>query len=148
MHSDALNPTYRILIADDEQNLRLLIQTTLEARDSEVLLAGNGRAALEMARHHLPHVILLDWMMPELNGLEVLQELRRDTRLRHIPVIMLTARGQEQDRKAALESGASAFLVKPFSPLELMQKVQEVLRRPAGEVNDGRERALRVIRGA
>jgi two-component system phosphate regulon response regulator PhoB len=133
----------RILIADDEPNLRLLIQTTLEAPDSTLYLAASGSAALEEARRHSPHLILLDWMMPELSGIEVLRELRRDRALQQTPVIMLTAKGQDHDRKLALELGANAFLVKPFSPLELLQKVHEVLGNgTSGDDRDGRSAAL------
>lgn len=117
----------RILIADDDPSLRLLIQTTLEAPGTELLLAATGRHALETARQYLPHLILLDWMMPELSGLEVLRELRHAPATRHIPVIMLTAKGQKQDRTLALEYGADRFLVKPFSPLELLQEVKQVM---------------------
>ena len=125
---DRLRRKQRILIADDEPNLRLLIETTLESPEMDLVLVATGSAALEEARRHLPDLILLDWMMPELSGIEVLSELRRDSSLNQTPVIMLTAKGQEHDRKLALERGATAFLVKPFSPLELLQKVQEVLR--------------------
>lgn len=117
-----------ILVADDEESLRLLIRTTLEGSDVTILEAGDGVAALEMARRELPDLIVLDWMMPRKNGLEVTRELRADPRTRGIAILMLTAMGQERDRKAGLAAGVQAYLVKPFSPLELLEKVQAVLR--------------------
>jgi two-component system phosphate regulon response regulator PhoB len=138
----------RILIADDEPNLRLLIQTTLEAPDTTLYLAATGAAALDEARRCSPDLILLDWMMPEVSGIDVLRELRRDSGLPRIPVIMLTAKGQEPDRQTALDAGADAFLVKPFSPLELLQKVQEVLHRDSRKNGDERKSAASAVRSA
>lgn len=117
-----------ILIADDEQSLRLLIRTTLEGPDYTLLEAADGISALEMARREMPELIVLDWMMPGKSGLEVARELKADPRTAHIAILMLTAMGQEQDRKQGLATGVQAYLSKPFSPLELLQRVQEVLR--------------------
>ena len=117
-----------ILIADDEESLRLLIRSTLESAELTLLEAGDGVTALEMARQELPDLILLDWMMPGKTGLEVARELRADPRTAAIAILMLTAMGQEKDRKEALAAGVQAFLVKPFSPLELLERVQAVLR--------------------
>ncbi|HVP42894.1 MAG TPA: response regulator [Terriglobales bacterium] len=117
-----------ILVADDEDSLRLLIRTTLENAEVTILEATDGIAALEVARRELPDLILLDWMMPGKTGLQVARELRADPRTAAIAILMLTAMGQEKDRKAGLAAGVQAFLVKPFSPLELLQRVQEVLK--------------------
>ncbi len=117
-----------ILVADDEDSLRLLIRTTLENKDLTLLEAGDGITALEIARQELPDLIVLDWMMPGKNGLEVVRELRADARTAGIAILMLTAMGQEKDRKEGLAAGVQAFLVKPFSPLELLERVQAVLR--------------------
>ena len=117
-----------ILIADDEDSLRLLIRTTLESAEVALLEAGDGNAALEMARRELPDLIVLDWMMPGKSGIEVAKELRADPRTAGIAILMLTAMGREQDRKQGLAAGVQAFLVKPFSPLDLLQRVQAVLR--------------------
>ncbi len=117
-----------ILVADDEDSLRLLIRTTLENPEITILEASDGITALEMARQELPDLIVLDWMMPGKNGLEVVRELRADRRTAGVAILMLTAMGQEKDRKEALAIGVQAFLVKPFSPLELLERVQAVLR--------------------
>ncbi len=117
-----------ILIADDEDSLRLLIRTTLDGPEYTLLEAPDGITALELARRQLPDLIVLDWMMPGKSGLEVVKELRADARTAHIAILMLTAMGQEQDRKQGMAAGVQAFLVKPFSPLELLERVQAVLR--------------------
>ncbi len=117
-----------ILIADDEESLRLLIRTTLDSPDYTLLEAGDGVSALDMARREAPDLIVLDWMMPGKSGLEVARELKGNPRTAHIAILMLTAMGQEQDRKQGLAAGVQAYLSKPFSPLELLQRVQEVLR--------------------
>ncbi len=128
-----------ILIADDEESLRLLIRTTLEGPEYRLLEATDGIAALEMARSHHPDLIVLDWMMPGRSGVEVARELRADPATAHIALLMLTAMGQEKDRTRGLAAGVQAFLVKPFSPLELLDCVEEVLRMAEfcqGEVSD------------
>lgn len=117
-----------ILVADDEDSLRLLIRTTLEGADTTIVEAGDGLAALEMARQEPPDLIVLDWMMPGKSGLEVARELRASPRTASIPILMLTAMAQEKDRKRALAAGVQAFLIKPFSPLELLERVQAMLR--------------------
>ncbi len=117
-----------ILVADDEESLRLLIRTTLDNPEYTILEAGDGVAALQMARQELPDLIVLDWMMPGKSGLEVARELRADPRTASLAILMLTAMGQEKDRKEGLAAGVQAFLVKPFSPLELLERVQAVLR--------------------
>src|SRR4051812_39127891 len=122
-----------ILIADDEPSIRTLIETTLESPDRRLLLAENGAAAFEIASREMPDLIVLDWMMPSMSGLEVAERLREDSRTAKIPVILLTAMGQEKDKKKGLEVGVFAYLVKPFSPLELLQVVQQIL---AGEAQN------------
>jgi DNA-binding response OmpR family regulator len=113
-----------ILLADDEANLRTLVRTTLDESDYYILEAADGTAALDLARQQCPD---LDWMMPGLNGLDVARALREDPATAHIPIIMLTARGQESDKAQGHSLGTYAYLVKPFSPLELLQKVREAL---------------------
>jgi two-component system, OmpR family, phosphate regulon response regulator PhoB len=116
-----------ILLADDEANLRILVRTTLEDPDYRILEAADGTSALELARQQHPDLLVLDWMMPGINGIEVAKALRQDPATAHIPIIMLTARGQETDKTQGHSLGTCAYLVKPFSPLELLQKVQEAL---------------------
>jgi two-component system alkaline phosphatase synthesis response regulator PhoP len=116
-----------ILLADDEANLRILVRTTLDDPEYCLLEAADGTTALELARKERPDLLVLDWMMPGINGLEVAKALRQDPATAHIPIIMLTAKGQEMDKERGHSLGTSAYIVKPFSPLELLQKVQEAL---------------------
>ena len=122
-----------ILLADDEANLRLLVRTTLEDPRYRILEAANGTKALELARNERPDLVLLDWMMPGMSGIEVLKTLREDPATRAMPVIMLTAKGQERDRAEALALGITSYLVKPFGPLELLEEVEGVLKSPGLE---------------
>lgn len=116
-----------ILLADDEANLRMLVHTTLDDPQYKILEAADGTAALELAKQEHPDLLVLDWMMPGMTGIEVARALRNDTNTSHIPIIMLTAKGQEKDKEQGRALGTYAYLVKPFSPLELLEKVQEVL---------------------
>ncbi|MBI3302020.1 MAG: response regulator [Deltaproteobacteria bacterium] len=116
-----------ILLADDETNLRMLVCTTLDDPQYRILEAANGTAALELARQEHPDLLVLDWMMPGMTGIEVAKALRRDPATAQIPIIMLTAKGQGTDREQGRALGTYAYLVKPFSPLELLEKVQKVL---------------------
>jgi CheY-like chemotaxis protein len=116
-----------ILLADDEANLRMLVHTTLDDPQYRILEAADGTAALELARHEHPDLLVLDWMMPGMTGIEVARVLRQDMQTARIPIIMLTAKGQEKDKEMGRALGVHAYLIKPFSPLELLEKVQEVL---------------------
>ncbi|MEX0744275.1 MAG: response regulator [Phycisphaeraceae bacterium] len=115
-----------ILVADDEAALRGLVRATLD--DSyELLEAGDGRAALEIADRHRVDLVLLDWIMAGMAGIEVARGLRHNPKTASIPIIMLTARGSREDLAAGEEAGVFAYLVKPFSPLELIERVEEAL---------------------
>lgn len=116
-----------ILIADDEAHLRLLVRKTLTEDDYRIVEAVDGQEALARARKERPDLVVLDWMMPRLSGLQVLEALRSDPDTASVRVIVLTARSQQIDRSLALQQGISAYLVKPFSPLELIQLVERVL---------------------
>ena len=116
-----------ILLADDEANLRLLLRTTLDEPDYAILEAGDGQDAYELAIKHRPDLIVLDWMMPGMTGLELASRLRENPDTSDTPIILLTARGQEEDKSQALAVGVNAYLVKPFSPLEFLEKVEEIL---------------------
>jgi two-component system, OmpR family, phosphate regulon response regulator PhoB len=116
-----------ILLADDEKPLRILVHTTLEGPDFRILEASDGVEALETARRERPDLLVLDWMMPGLTGIEVARRLRESPETARIPIIMLTAKGQEADRALAAKAGITAYLVKPFSPLELLDKVHGAL---------------------
>ncbi|QIN85215.1 response regulator [Rubrobacter tropicus] len=121
--------TIRALIVEDEQNLVGLLRLHLEREGFEVHEALDGRAALEVARRVAPDVVVLDWMLPGLGGMEVLRELRGSS---DAYVIMLTARSDEVDRVVGLSTGADDYLTKPFSPAELVARIRAMLRRPRG----------------
>ena len=125
-----------VVIVDDEESIRTLVQATLEGPECRVLLAANGNDALALAHRERPQVIVLDWMMPGMSGLEFLRRLSAEPELAHIPVLMLTAMGQEKDRQAALDAGAKAFLMKPFSPLQLVGIVRDTVNNGHGEGSD------------
>lgn len=116
-----------ILLADDEENLRVLVHETLEGPAYEILEASDGEEAVEMARRRRPDLLVLDWMMPGKTGVEVSAEIRSLEATRDIPIILLTAKNQSDDIAAAFDSGVTSYLVKPFSPAELLGKVQELL---------------------
>ena len=118
----------KILVVDDQDKVRQLVSVTLAIGPYEVLTASNGEEALELARAARPDMVLLDIQMPgRFDGLEVCRMLKSDARTRSACVVMLTARGQDWDKQAGREAGADDYFVKPFSPLALMNKVEEVL---------------------
>ena len=117
----------KILICDDEDVLRSLVRASLLSGEFEILEARDGDEALELTLSERPDLVLLDMMMPGRTGLEVLEQLRADPGVAETPVIMLTARTQENDRAAADDAGATVFLPKPFSPTELARLVDETL---------------------
>lgn len=126
---------HKILIVDDEPTLLQTVRAYLEQEGYEVRTALNGRVALQEARAFEPDLLVLDIMLPELDGLEVLQRLRRGDvapALRDVYVIMLTARADEMDRVVGLELGADDYVTKPFSPRELAARVKAALRRVGG----------------
>jgi DNA-binding response OmpR family regulator len=118
--------THRILVVDDEPRMIRFIRMNLELEGFQVFEAGDGVRALQQVRDILPDLVILDVMMPELDGFETLRALREFS---SVPVIMLTARGEEDDRVRGLELGADDYVTKPFSPRELVGRVKAVLRR-------------------
>lgn len=116
-----------VLVCDNEEPLRALVRAALELTDCEIFEACDGDQSYELARSLHPDLIVLDMMMPGRSGLEVLVELRAEPELSQTPVLMLTARTQAADREAALEAGVDRFLTKPFSPLQLVSMVEELL---------------------
>ena len=116
-----------ILVVDDEPHLRMLVSTTLADDAHRILEAGDGETAVRLALANRPDLILLDWMMPGLPGVAVAQRLRSDPATRDIQIVMLTAKGQERDRREAMAVGLAGYLVKPFSPLELIERVRALL---------------------
>ena len=125
----------RILVVEDEQPIRDLIAFGLRRAGCDVALAEHSQAALASIGDRRPDIVLVDWMLPDMSGLELVRVLRRDANTRDIPVVMLTARGEEADKVAGLESGADDYVTKPFSARELIARIQAVLRRsaPVGE---------------
>lgn len=119
----------KILIVEDEPALVAVLRYNLESADFAVEEARDGETALAKVSEVQPDLILLDWMLPELSGLEVCRRLRRDKKTKNIPIIMLTARGEERDRVRGLETGADDYIAKPFSPSELLARIRAVLRR-------------------
>ncbi len=119
-----------ILIADDDEDLRLLVQVTLEDPAYQIFTAEDGTTALEVLQRDSPDLLIVDWAMPGLNGCEVVARLRSDPKTASIPVVMLTAREGLEVREVTATLGLAGYLVKPFSPLELINKVREVLEQP------------------
>src|SRR5688572_10458800 len=113
-----------ILVIDDEKDLVELVRSNLERDGFDVASANDGSTGLQQAKKTLPTLILLDIMMPGMDGLEVCREIRADSRTRSIPVIMLTARAEETDKVVGLELGADDYVTKPFSPRELVARVK------------------------
>ena len=117
----------KVLIVDDSPDALALAKARLGKEGLELICADGGRAGLETASREKPDLILLDVMMPKMNGFDVCRKLREDPAFADIPILLLTARGQEIDRKMGLEAGASEYITKPFSPRQLLQTVQEKL---------------------
>ncbi len=123
----------RILIIEDEQDLAGLVEYNLRAAGFEAEAVGSGASGLARARANPPDLLLLDLMLPDLAGNEVLRLFKSDTELRKVPVIIVSAKGQETDRIQGLEQGADDYVVKPFSVRELLLRVKAVLRRADAE---------------
>ena len=119
----------KILLVEDDRALVQLLVYHFEREEFEVRTTGDGEEALLMARESPPDLVILDWMLESLSGLEVCRRLRRLPATANVPIIMLTARGEESDRIRGLETGADDYVTKPFSPRELVARVQAVLRR-------------------
>jgi DNA-binding response OmpR family regulator len=119
----------RVLVIDDEAAIRLLCRVNLEAERMQVDEAADGHAGLEQARNVRPDVILLDVMMPGLDGWQVAEELVADERTKDIPIVFLTARADFRDRERGLEAGGIAYLTKPFNPVELAALIEDLLAR-------------------
>ena len=123
---------HTVLLVEDERDIADLVRYHVEKAGMRFLHASDGGAALRLARAELPDVALLDLMLPGLDGLEVCRQLRREAATERLPIIMLTARGEEVDRVVGLELGADDYVVKPFSPRELLARIRAVLRRVGG----------------
>lgn len=125
-----------ILLVEDEPAIQELIAANLMRAGHHVVRASDAETAQRIVRDALPDLILLDWMLPGMSGVEFARRLRAEERTRSIPLIMLTARGEEQDKVLGLESGADDYITKPFSPRELVARIKAVLRRRAPETTE------------
>ena len=123
-----------ILVAEDEVGQAIVLQHILENADFEVSLAHTGQKALECIEVRAPDLLILDWMMPELSGLQLMQKLRKDDTYKTLPIIMLTARGAEKDILQSFATGADDFMIKPYIPSELLARVTGMLRRMRPEI--------------
>ncbi len=118
-----------ILIAEDEDAISTMIQYNLESEGYEVKIVEDGEDALFSIKERKPDVAILDWMIPTLSGIEICNTVRADKKLQDLPIIILTARGEESDRLKGFDSGADDYIVKPFSPKELIARIQAIIRR-------------------
>ncbi len=127
----------RILIVEDDPSLVELLRYNLEIEGFDVAVARDGEGGLEAIGSQDPDLVVLDWMLPNVSGIEICRQMRQRSETRQTPVIMLTAKGEETDRIRGLETGADDYIVKPFSPAELTARIKAVLRRaqPAGAGN-------------
>ena len=122
-----MTPT--VLVVEDEDALATLLQYNLEKEGYRVILAGDGEEALMLVQEDMPDLVVLDWMLPKVSGIEVCRRLRQRPESRNLPILMLTARGEESDRVRGLDTGADDYVVKPFAMSELTARIRAVMRR-------------------
>ena len=125
-----------ILVVEDEPAIQELISAALQHAGHRVMRAYSAEEAVPLVNGTLPDVVLLDWMLPGMSGIQFARRLRGEDRTRELPIIMLTARGEEQDKVAGLDAGADDYLTKPFSPRELVARIKAVLRRRAPQMTE------------
>lgn len=124
-----MNDNKKILIIDDESSLVEMLSMRLEAHNYRVISACDGEEGLDKARSAAPDLIILDLMLPKLDGYQVCRMLKSDERYKHIPIIIFTARAQESDMKAGMEAGADAYVTKPFEPAILLDKIIQLIKK-------------------
>jgi len=120
----------RILIVDDEEDILKVLKLRLEANNYEVLISTDGQDGLNKARSEKPNLVILDLMLPKLDGYKVCRMLKFDEKYKVIPVIMFTAKAQKKDEELGMEMGADAYITKPFEPDVLLEKIKELLDKP------------------
>jgi len=125
-----------ILVVEDEFAIQELLQVNLRYAGHEVSCAGDAETALSLIKSALPDLLLVDWTLPNMSGLALARQLRNEARTRSVSIIMVTGRAEEQDRIAGLEAGADDYVIKPFSPREVLARIQAVLRRRAPQTTD------------
>jgi len=126
-----------ILIVEDEPAIRDMIAYALRTQSYQPVCAQDGKEALQAVAERIPDLILLDWMLPGTTGIELVRRFRKEANTRNVPIIMLTAKGEESDRIAGFDSGADDYVVKPFSARELLARIKAVLRRSRETEDDG-----------
>ena len=126
----------KIFIVEDEPSIVQLVKYNLEKENFKVLVSNNGEEGLQEIKKTEPDLILLDWMLPDLSGIDICKALRKDTKFKNVPIIMLTARSQEEDKVLGLNVGADDYLPKPFSNPELIARVNALLRRSKPSVTE------------
>jgi two-component system phosphate regulon response regulator PhoB len=126
----------KIFIVEDEPSIVALVKYNLEKENFKVLVCANGEEALKEIKLAEPDLILLDWMLPDLSGIEICKALRKDPKFKNLPIIMLTAKNQEEDKVLGLNTGADDYLAKPFSYSELIARVKALLRRSNPNVSE------------
>lgn len=124
----------KIFIVEDEPSIATLVKYNLEKENYKVFISNNGEEGLKEIKKIEPDLILLDWMLPDLSGIEICRSLKKDQKFKSIPIIMLTAKGQEEDKILGLNTGADDYLVKPFSHSELVARINALLRRVKPQV--------------
>jgi two-component system phosphate regulon response regulator PhoB len=125
-----------ILVVEDEPGIQELLKFSLGQAGHRTTCALNAEQALKLVHEELPDLILLDWMLPSMSGIDLARKLKGDARTKTVPIIMLTAKGEEHDKVVGLETGADDYVTKPFSPRELMARIKAVLRRRAPQMTE------------
>jgi len=117
----------KVIVIDDEPFILMMIEDKLKKAALDVVTIRESRTAMDVIRRELPDLVILDWMMPEVSGIDICRMLKQDDALRHIPVFMLTAKGQDSDEQLGRQIGVERYITKPFSPRMLLEMVQETL---------------------
>jgi DNA-binding response OmpR family regulator len=117
----------KVIVLDDEPFILMMIEDKLKKANIDVVTLRDSTNAVEVIRKEMPDLVILDWMMPELSGIEICRILKKDAALQHIPVFMLTAKGQDADEQQGLKCGVARYITKPFSPKSLLDMVHEVI---------------------
>ncbi|HXA02129.1 MAG TPA: response regulator transcription factor [Cytophagaceae bacterium] len=131
-----MSKKYKVLVVDDEPDIQEMLQYNLEKEGYEVKTAGDGKEAVETARKFLPHLILMDIMMPKMDGIEACRQVRQINKLKDVFIIFLTSRSEEYSEIAAFDGGANDYITKPIKPRALMSRVSAIFRRDAIETKD------------
>jgi DNA-binding response OmpR family regulator len=117
----------KVIVIDDEPFILMMIEDKLKKANIDVLTLRDSKSAVEVIRREMPDLVILDWMMPELSGIDVCKIMKKDADMQHIPVFMLTAKGQDADEQIGLKCGVTRYITKPFSPKALLEMVSEVI---------------------